>query len=433
MKTGFFSRRWALLAPLAAVVLMAACGGGEESKDKKVSLRAINLSTDVPSVDVYTGDTRRFGSLTGDAVSGATTLDAGTYTLAVKAAGQTPVLFSESFAPTRGSDHTTVIAGRESKLLVSTIGENEDTAGIAAGSFRLRVLNLVADMPAVDVYVVPTGAGIGGNPPIRFTATGLGAFVTLSSATGHRVVVTGQGNLNNVRLDIPLAGTVDKQFHTLALVSGGHGSLLNASLIPQGGAATPLKNTHARVRLVAGADAGGNVSATVGGAALGEVLRSPNVGTYRLVHAGARPLAVSIDGAVTTSTASLAAGADYTVLAFGRSTAPRVKLLKDDNRAPATDTDAYIRLVNGVDGAQAMTLKVGFGSLVTDVAPGADAAYAAVAGATSSRVEVTTPGGGTIFTLSASGNQPLLQAQGVYTLFMLGGNASPSGELSKDR
>jgi hypothetical protein len=66
------------------------------------------------------------------------------------------------------------------------------------------------------------------------------------------LLVTGPGNAQDVRLDIALTGAVDKQFHTLVIVSGANGALLNASLIPQRGTATQLKNTHARVRLAAG-------------------------------------------------------------------------------------------------------------------------------------------------------------------------------------
>jgi hypothetical protein len=121
------------------------------------------------------------------------------------------------------------------------------------------------------------------------------------------------------------------------------------------------------------------------------------------------------------------------VLAYGGSGAPRVRFLEDDNAAPAVAAQAKIRLINAVAGSQPMTLRADFQSIVTNIDPGAASAYAVVTGATSSRVEVTTPGAGVLFTRTSSGSQPLLLAQGVYTLFMLGGNASPSGELSKDR
>ncbi|HZF80413.1 MAG TPA: DUF4397 domain-containing protein, partial [Rubrivivax sp.] len=394
MTAGLLTRRLAVLASLAAGLVLAACGGNDDPKDKKAnanqaSLRAINLSADVPSVDVYTGDTKRFSTLSSDTMSASATLEPASYTLAVKTAGQTATLFSESFTPAKGSAHTAVIAGRESGLLVRTIGESEDTAGIQAGTFRLRVLNLITDTATVDVYLVPTAAAVGGTPTMRFTGNTLSDFVSFPSATAHRVLVTAQGNANDIRLDIPLSGTADKQFHTLVLASTANGALVNASLIPQGGTAVALKNTRARVRLVAGGDANANVSASVAGTSIGGGLRSPHVGPYRLVEAGDRPLTVSVDGAVVaTSTRTFAAGADYTVLAFGGSGARRVEVLPDDNRAPAAASHAKIRLVNAVDGSQPMSLRVDFQSLVTDVAPGTTSAYALVTGATSARLEV---------------------------------------------
>jgi hypothetical protein len=90
MTTGLLSRRLALLASLAGVLLAAACGGMDDPKDKKATadqanLRAINLSTDVASVDVFTGDTKRVSSLARDAVSADAALDAGSTTWRSKA------------------------------------------------------------------------------------------------------------------------------------------------------------------------------------------------------------------------------------------------------------------------------------------------------------------------------------------------------------
>jgi hypothetical protein len=38
-----------------------------------------------------------------------------------------------------------------------------------------------------------------------------------------------------------------------------------------------------------------------------------------------------------------------------------------------------------------------------------------------------------LFTLTAATSSNLLQAQGVYTVFMLGGQTAPAGRLSRDR
>lgn len=438
MTSGYFTRRLALLAAFSSALLLSACGGGSGNSGGggQTNVRAINLATDLASVDLYTGDTKRFSALATDVMAAGIGFEAGTYTLAVKRVGETTTLYSDSFSLDKDRSYTAVIAGRESALVVRTIPENEDTNGIAAGSFRLRVSNLIADTGGVDVFVVPPGTVISDStvPTLRFTNSTLSDFLNFTTATAYRVLVTGQGNLDDVRLDITLTGTVDKQFHTLIMTSGLSGALVNATLIPQGGTATSLKNSKARVRVAAGADANGNVGATVAGAAITGTLRSPNVSPYKLVDAGDRDLTVTLNGAVVvTGTRTFAAGSDYTVLAYGSAAAPRLQLLNDDNRAPSATTRAKIRLVNVAEGSEPMSLRADFQSLVTDVAAGTASAYFTVTSATSARIEVTTPGAGSLFTLTSSGSQPLLQAQGVYTLFMLGGNAAPTGQLNKDR
>lgn len=437
MTSGFFSRRLALLAAVSSALLLTACGGNSSTgSGGQTNVRAINLATDLASVDLYTGETKRFSALAADVMAPAVAFEAGTYTLAVKRVGETTALFSDTFSLAKDLNYTAVVAGRESSLVVRTIPENEDTAGITAGSFRLRVFNLIADTGGVDVFVVPPGTVISDStvPTLRFTNSTLSDFLTFTTATSYRLLVTGQGNLDDARLDITLTGTVDKQFHTLIMTSGRSGALVNATLIPQGGTAASLKNTKARVRVAAGADANGNVGATVAGTAITGILRSPNVSPYKLVDAGDRDLTVTLNGTViTTGNRSFAAGSDYTVLAFGSAGAPRFELLDDDNRAPSASTRAKIRLVNVAAGSEAMSLRADFQSLVTDVAAGTASAYFNVTSATSARIEVTTPGAGSLFTLTSSGSQPLLQAQGVYTLFMLGGNATPTGQLNKDR
>ena len=120
------------------------------------------------------------------------------------------------------------------------------------------------------------------------------------------------------------------------------------------------------------------------------------------------------------------------MLAFGSPAAPRFQLLDDDNRAPALPTRAKIRLVNVSAAAEPMSLRADFGSLVTDVAPGTASAYFTLLSATSARLKSDTRHRAAVH-VDLSGSQPLLQAAGVYTLFMLGGNSAPTGQLSKDR
>ncbi len=437
MTSGFFTRRLALLAAVSSALLLAACGG-DDKKDSggQSNLRAINLTTDLASVDLYTGDTKRFSALTADAMAASTGLETGTYTLAVKRAGETATLYSESFALAKDRHYSAVITGRESSLLVRTIPENEDTAGIAAANFKLRVFNLTADTGGVDVYVTLPTVDIDASPvpTLRFTNNSLSDFLQFESGNTYRLRVTGTGNSRDVRLDIPLSGVVAKQYHTLVLTSGPGGALMNAALIPQSGTASILKNTKARVRVAAGVAGAANVSASVNAVTIVAQLRSPGVmADYELVNAGTQDLTVLVNGTtVSTGNRTFAAGADYTVLASGSAVTTQVQMLTDDNRLPATSTQAKVRLVNGVAGSAPMTVSLDFKKLLSDVAAGTASTYYTAASTGSARLEVSTLNDFLFATTAVSG-QPLLKGQGVYTVFMLGGQAAPAGFLRQDR
>jgi hypothetical protein len=445
MTLGFFSRRLALLAAVSSALVLAACGGGSDNGGGgSTNLRAINLTTDLASVDLYTNENKRFSALAPDTVASNVSFEANTYTLAVKRAGEAATLYSDSFALSKDRNYTAVITGRESGLLVRTIPENEDRNNISAGNTRVRVFNLTSDTGGVDVFITTDTTDIGDRQPdLRFTSNSLSDFVERTTGN-YRLRVTTVGNPTDVRLDIPLTGLEDKQYHTLVLTSGLGGALVNATLIPQGGNPTILKNTKARVRVAAGADSAGNVSASLGGNTLVGTLRSPSVNAYALVNAGTQDLTVRINGTVVNSgNRTFQPGADYTVLTFGTVAAPQVVMIADDNRLPSTSTRAKIRLVNAVAGSEPMTLQLDFLPLASDVAAGTASGYFTANSSGSARAEVSTLSAAEpLFVATASSNQPLLQAQGVYTVFMLGGATStsggtttqvPTGVLRKDR
>lgn len=441
MTFGTLPRRLALLAALSSALWLAACGGGEDDNGGGQSnLRAVNLSTDLASVDLYVGANKTFSALAPDAMANNVGVEANTHTLAVKRAGEAATLYSDSFALTKDRHYTAVVTGRESGLLVRTIPEDEDTNNITAGNTRVRVFNLTSDTGGVDVFITTDTTDINDRQPdLRFTSNSLSDFIERSTGT-YRLRVTSRGITSDVRLDIPLTGLQDKKFHTLVLTSGLGGALVNATLIPQGGTPTILKNTKARVRVAAGADSAGNVSASLGGATLVGTLRSPAVSAYALVSAGTQDLTMRINGSIVASgNRSFLPGADYTVLTFGSVAAAQVAMIADDNRLPTTSTLAKIRLVNGVAGSDPMTMQLDFLPLASDIAVSAASGYFATPAAGSAQLVVSTLSApDPLFTATAASGQTLLQAQGVYTVFMLGGATSGSaqvatGVLRKDR
>lgn len=447
MTPAFFSRRLALLAALASSVLLAACGGGGGDGGGNTNLRAINLTTDLPSVDLFTGDTRRFTALATDAVAASVSLGANTYTLNVKKANDPQTLLTGSYSLAKDQNYTAVIWGRETALRVSALPEDEtlDTAVVGENTARLRFFNATTDTGSVDVFITPANTDLGSALPNQasLTSGSLSGFRDVTAGT-QRLRVTGAGDPNDVRLDIPNFTLAGRKFATLVLTAGAGGVLVNGTLIEQRGPVATLKNNNARVRMVASVAAAGNVSASLGGNTLVGALRSPGVGPYTLVPAGDRNLTVRVNGvAISNATRNFAPGADYTVLAYGAENAGTVSLITDDNRLPSVNTRAKIRIVNGLTLSEPLTLQVDFQTqtATADIPAGSGSAYATTAAAGSNRLDITSPTSpDTLFTLTAASGANLLQAQGVYTVFILGGSpvsaSAPlgqAGRLSRDR
>lgn len=436
MTSTSLSRRLALLAAaLASTLVLVSCGGGGGNDGPgSTNLRAINLTTDLASVDLFTGDTRRFQGLAPDTMSARQSFDAGNISLGVRRADGTS-LFSESFSLARDRNYTALVTGREAQLLVRALPEDEDEGQIASGKTRVRLFNLTGDTSGVDVFITAANVDIGDTAPTaRLTSNTLGDFRELDRGT-YRLRVTSVGIPNDVRLDLPVT-LADRKYATLVLTSGPGGSLVNATLVEQRGPATALKNTKARVRFAAGVDGNGNVSASINNATVVGSLRSPSLNSYALVDSGSQDLTVRVNGVnARTGAFNFAPGADYTVVVYGPAGAAIVPdPIADDNRLPSTSSRAKLRLINAVGGSQRLTMQLDFLPLATDIAVGSASSYATATSLGSTRLDVTSPTAvDPVFTITAQSGQPLLQAQGVYTVFMLGGQPQPTGILRRDR
>jgi Domain of unknown function (DUF4397) len=438
----FTSRRLVLLAALASSAWLAACGSGGSSGPGTTNLRALNLTSDVPSLDLFVGDNKQFSAVTTDTLAANASFDANTYTLSVKTAGDSTSLLSGSYSLAKDQNYTAVVWGRQTALRVSTLPENENADNItAANTARVRVFNATVDSGTLDVYITPPTADLAETPATQSSVTAgtLAGFRDVGAGT-WRLRVTGTGDPADVRLDVPAITLKDKQFITLVVTAtGSSGVLLNGTLIAQQGDKTSFKNTKARVRLAASVASAGVVTASVAGTPLFSGYRSPRVSTaYALVDSGAPTVAVAINGATVNNVArTFVAGTDYTLLAYGTAAAGQVALFTDDNRVPGTTARAKVRLINGIAGSDPLTMALDFQTFLAtnDIATGAASAYALPNVAGSARIEITSQLVSTpLYTISQANNTlNLLAGQGVYTVFMLDGLAAPSGRFVKDR
>ena len=428
---GMPSRRDALFTLAGSTgLLLAGCGGGSNTDSSgNAAVRAINLSSDIASADIYFNDDKKFTALAADALSDNQSINDQEWTIKVKKAGDATTLLSGSFSLAKDKHYTAVVWGRETAPRLATLPEDETDSDIATGASRLRIFNATLETGSLDVYVTATGTDLAETAAsiASVTAGQLSSFRDLSTGT-FRLRVTGAGDPADVRLDIAEFVLTEKKHATLVLTPGSGGVLVNGRTILQQGASTAQKNTKARLRVVAGADAAGNVAVTVGTRTLAGGLRSPSVGPYQLVDAGDAAVTVRINGSVVSSqTRALTAGADYTLLAYGTGS---VALTADDNRLPTLTSRVKLRLVHGVAGAEPLTLSVDYLALASDLAVGTASAYSTINAASSARVDVT----------AASAVAPVytatevnLQSLGVYTVFVLGGNSTPTGVIRKER
>ena len=437
MTLASFSRRGALLACVASSFWLAGCGGSG-SDSGSAQIRALNLTGDLASVDIYADDVKTFGAVQTDVISTSVGLDSDSYTLKVKRAGEGSALLTGTYTISKDKHYTAVVWGRETALRLSTLPEDEDADDIDAGNARVRLFNATVDTGTVDVFLTATDTNLAEAAATQgsLTSGSLAGYRDISTGT-YRLRITGEKNPNDVRLDIPAVTLNEKTFNTIVITAGGGGVLVNGTLIVQQGAMTALKGRKARVRLAAGVNDAANVSATVGGTTVSGSVTSPRVGGYVLVDAGTANLTVRVNGIETNvSSRTFAEGGDYTVLAYGTAAATQVSLLADDNRLPSTAARAKVRLVNGTLGESAMTLSLDYQPLQpSDITVGNASTYYAADSTTATRIEIssltsTEP----LYTTPATTTDgKLLQSQGVYTVFMLGGKAASEGVFRRDR
>ena len=419
----------ALLAGFS--LLLAACGGNNnDDTSGTAQWRVVNLNADVPSVDIYTSTDKRFDAVAADAITPYAGISSGTYTVRITNAGNATSLLSSAFTLSKDRNYTGIVWGRSGSVKFATLPENDDVNLIGTDNARIRVFNATSDAGTFDIYLTQSGANLEDETPIASSGVSatLGGYKELS-AGDWRLRVTASGDPSDIRLDVPVLTLARQTYSTLVLTAGPGGVLLNATHIAQQGAATALKNTQARLRTVASANANGVVAVQLDGTTFSAGLRSPTVGSYQRVTAGARTVNVLVNGGTVSSVSrTLAAGGDYTLLVYGTNS---VALITDDNRL-ASAGRYRMRLINGAEGTDPLSLLIDFATFdpTNDIAPGQASAFFSGTANSTARVDVTSTSGSSLIYSETDVN---LQSQGVYTMFVLGGNSTPSGVLRKDR
>lgn len=418
------------IAALSLPLLHGCGGGGDDSGGGDGAVRLVNAAEGYASLDLYVDDTEISTAVSLDSAGDYVTIGSSTYTFKLKRAGSSTTASSASRTVSGSTSYSLLAYTTADSLRSVMLSETEEAP--SSGAAKLRVFNGSVEAGTLDVYVTDPGASLNDSSP---TVSSVGTervttYNEISEGT-YRIRVTGAGDKNDLRLDLPSVTLDDQQITTLVLTSTPGGVLVHGLTLDQKGAVAARKNPSARVRLVAGAEANASVAATVRGVQLSAGQPSSSVGNYVLVGAGPLTGSVSIAGqAVTLPTGTLAAGSDNTLLVTGAAGSGTATMLADDNRPPLNTSNAKLRLVNGVgSSASPMTLTADFGAVATDIAANGASTPASITAGTTIRLEVTSPAGGSLFLAE----DVTLLATRVYTVFMLGDANAPVGIPRRDR
>lgn len=428
------TRRRLLGVPLAlSAVSLAACGGGSSDDGSgQSSVRLLNLTSDLASIDLWADSTRWFASVATDVLTEYMGVDDDTFDLELRSAGSASTLLSSQQGFGEDLHYTLVAWGRAGAPRLWKLEENLDQDDLDDGKGGLRVFGATEDIGLLDVYLSAEATDLADATALH---SGIGegnasGYASVSAGT-YRLRITGTGDTDDLRLDVSGIVVSAGVYTTLIVTAGAGGTLVHAFLLDQQGALRVQRNTRARLRFVAGIAGRPVVGASWAGSTVAGALTAPIVGPYALVAAGTQALELRIGGAtVLAESHTLVAGTDVTLVALGSAAAPALAWIGDDNRLPSTSSRAKVRLVHGDASLGALTLSIDYAVAASDVTAGAASTFASLTANSNARLDVSTA---TSSDAVYSATEVNLQAQGVYTLFVLGGNATPTGVLRKDR
>lgn len=427
----------AIAAPIMAIAALLSGGCSSSGGGESARIRLLNVSPGYDSLDLYSerdgeSETLRLQAVGYESVSEYVTLDPDTYDIRLKRAGVTSSLRTLREQHLTDDSTTTYVAfGSLGRFAVLSISEDLDEPD--SGKTRIQVLN-TSEAGTVDVYLTEDEASLDDATPLFTLAPASASSAVQIDSDTYRLRVTGTNVPTDVRLDLRDVTLESGQVITVILTATPGGVLLNAAFLPQQGDLTMRRNTKARVRAANGVSSGALVTAGIGGVTLMSNAIRGTIGTqYTVIDAGTQAVSLGVDGTpVMVPSQTLAAGGDYTLLAWNDADGVRATLIADDNSLPSISGKAKIRLLNGMSGLNApLTLHVNFFPVVENVGLGQASNYAEVDGGSDIQLDVNNS---TTAAIVYSRHEVSLQSGGVYTLFMVGDDAATAnGVLRKDR
>jgi hypothetical protein len=362
--------------------------------------------------------------------SGFSQFDSGTRDVKVRSSTSQSILSDKSVSFSSGVFQTLLVYGHRAAIQSQLLAD--DVTVIDSGQLRVRVVNLAPDAGPVDVYLATPIT----TAPVIVAAA---AFGTVSGSAevppgSYPITITASGT-QDVLFQSSAQSFAAGTYYTIVVVPTQGGKQVNAVLLTQGqgGSGTFLQNPLSRLKAVNDVTDSNTINFKVDNTAL--LLNVPFAGSssYVTTSSGTHNVQIEQSNVPGTNIATLSnnflAARDYSVIATGTVGAASLTALLDDNTLPASGF-AKLRFVNGLNGGGNVDVLVNF-ALQTSALPFVtQSSYYQLTPSTTYTITFTTAGGVTVIATMTNAE---LDANGVYTAYLLGTPSSPQIRLVRDR
>ncbi|MCZ8131165.1 MAG: DUF4397 domain-containing protein [Steroidobacteraceae bacterium] len=355
-------RPFLALAAATASLFLVACSGSPDSRPSPppfptTEVRFLHASPDAPPVDIVVAGSPLFQNLDYRQGTPFATVPVGSTEVAVRA--RTPGNPVTVIGPTNvnlaaGRQYTVIASGAVAGLAPLVL-DRANTA-VAPGAVRVQVVHAAPAAPAVAVYVTAPDANLAASAPLGTFSFRQSLGPVEVTAGTYQIRVTPAGSASPVLFDsgpVPLAAGAD--LLVTAVQNTGRGAAPIALAVTTAAGANSVildRATRAGIRVVHASPDTPAVRVVANdntAAPLVASLAFPQATPYVEVPARAYNLKVSPvanPGVIAIeANATLAAGIDYTVYAFGRLASIGATVTVDDRRPFATQ--ARVRVLHG--------------------------------------------------------------------------------------
>jgi hypothetical protein len=381
-------------------------------------VRVMHASPDAPAVDILLDGHVVVSNLSYKDASGFLQIEAGIHNIKVNVAGTSATVIDEDVNLAQGSISTVIAVNFLSQI--DTLILPDTNLPPSEYNLKIRVVHGSPTAPAVDVYVTAPEADLSVlNPTVKDLAfLEYSGFLEIPGGS-YQIRVT-PANSKTIAYDSgPITLNAGSILTSVAVDSTGGKSIISIVALTNA-PDTPcveIPDRQAQLRVVHASPDAPNVDVLIDNKiVLSNVAFKEYNQDYLAVESGSRNIKVNATGTSTSvidTTAELAAGTDYTVLAVGFLADIEPLILIDDNTKPSPGK-AKVRVVHSSPDAPNVDVLVDNQVVLTNVAFKESSGFLEVdAGARNVKVNVT----GT--STSVIDTTPTLEDGGVYLVIAL--------------